>query len=140
MIELKVKAGDFLVAVAAIKHNVEIVPSTLLEYAHNTAKEMTSRYKKASGATRDAIRPIDFKDGKHAILRLQQPQNKRDRPYHLWHHGGYGAVAPNGNGPYNLKSGKHAPKIARPDFMFYAAEKTVDYANLRLGNDILKGT
>lgn len=67
---------------------------------------------------------------KSGDLRLVQPNNSRNRPYHLWHHG-IKAPSPTGkNGAgrgYDLRSGKFRPKSGMPDFM----DKTYWFMNKR---------
>ena len=83
---------------------------------------------KKTGALRKAIKKVIRK--KSGDLTLIQPTSKRNRPYHLWHHG-IKAPSPTGkNGAgrgYDLRSGKYRPKTGIPNFM----EKTLWYMNGR---------
>ncbi len=113
-----------------------LTKSMTMKFRKGFSKELVNEaYKHAmgiaprkTGELRRAIKKVTRE--KSGDLILSQPEDPRNRPYHLWHHG-IKAPSPTGkNGAgkgYDLRSGKYRPKTGIPDFM----DKTYWYMERR---------
>lgn len=126
MVTIKVKGLPELNELSEQLKDVKISPKQVVSeygvYAKNIAP-------KATGALQNGIRWFSTETQGTIRSGLPNHPDKRNRPYHMWMQGNTSEFnfttikAPNGDGGYDLSTGKYSPKSGKPNYMVLTARK-----------------